>query len=289
MRSRTVAAGVSLVLLAGLAVYLGSRVAHGDLPLPVRACTVYEAGDGESGGNVRKVRLTGEQMANAATIAAVGLRRRLPERAIVVALATAFQESGLKNLPYGDRDSVGLFQQRPSQGWGTVDQIMDPRYAAERFYAALEKVPGWERMRVTDAAQAVQRSAFPDAYQKWADDAAVLASALVGNTGGTVACSVASRPAMRGSAAAAALTNQLILDWGELETVTPAELLGVALPVTDARTGWRYAHWLVSHAGQHGIKRVQFGDRQWTAKDGAWSPAPESSDDLVIAEVFAET
>lgn len=275
---------VSLVLLAGFAVYAVDRIRHNWLPIPglSRSCTVYEAGQDRGG---RTVRLSSEQMANAATIAAVGIRRDLPERAIVIALATAFQESSLENLPYGDRDSVGLFQQRPSQGWGTVEQIMDPRYAAEQFYAALEKVRGWETLRVTDAAQAVQRSAFPEAYEKWADDAAVLAGALVGRTSATVACSVAAKPAIRGSAAATALTEQFHLDWGR-NTVRPDDLLGVAVPVTDAQAGWRYAHWLVSHAGDHGVKRVRFGDLEWTAAAGSWSRSAEAGMELVIAEVF---
>ncbi len=134
------------------------------------------------------VRLDADQMANAATIAAVGLTRGLPERAVVVALATALQESELNNLSGGDRDSVGLFQQRPSQGWGTAEQIRDPRYAASAFYDQLVKVRGWEDMRVTEAAQRVQRSAFPEAYQKWADEAQVLAEALVGTAYGAVMC-----------------------------------------------------------------------------------------------------
>src|SRR3712207_121965 len=132
-------------------------------------CTVRA--DGE-------VTLDAVQMANAATISAVGVRRKMPERAVVVALATALQESKLENLDTGDRDSVGLFQQRPSQGWGSEEQIQDPRYAAEKFYAALKKVKGWKKMRVTDAAQKVQRSAYPNAYEKWADESEVLARAL---------------------------------------------------------------------------------------------------------------
>src|SRR6188768_4086943 len=113
-------------------------------------------------------------MANAATIAAVGLTKKVPDRAIVVALATSLQESKLENLSGGDRDSIGLFQQRPSQGWGKPEQISDPRYAATKFYNALLKVKNWQGMRVTEAAQRVQRSAFPEAYEKWADDAQVL-------------------------------------------------------------------------------------------------------------------
>jgi hypothetical protein len=285
VRARVLVTLVSLALLAGFAVLAVDRIRHGRLPIPGlnRNCTVYEASQDRGG---RTVRLSSEQMANAATIAAVGIRRNLPERAIVVALATAFQESGLENLPYGDRDSVGLFQQRPSQGWGTVEQIMDPRYAAEQFYTALEKVRGWEMLRVTEAAQAVQRSAFPEAYEKWADDAAVLAGALVGRTSGAVACSVTAKPAIRGSAAATALIEQFHLDWGHLKTVTPGDLLGVAVPVTDAQAGWRYAHWLVSHADDHGVKRVRFGDLEWTAAAGSWSRTAEAGMDLVIAEVF---
>ncbi len=163
-------------------------------------------------------------MANAATIAAIGVRRKMPERAVVVALATAFQESKLENLAGGDRDSIGLFQQRPSQGWGTPEQIRDPRYAANRFYAALKKVPDWEQMRVTVAAQAVQRSAFPEAYEQWADDSAVLTRALLGNATGAVACTVARDPVIRGAAAAAALTTGLKLDWGRLETASSGRL-----------------------------------------------------------------
>lgn len=290
MRTRAIAITVSLVVLAGFAVYVSRQVIDGNLPFSRsgRVCAVYEAGQDKATDGARTVRLNSEQMANAATIAAVGIRRQLPERAVVVALATAFQESSLRNLPDGDRDSVGLFQQRPSQGWGTVQQIRDPRYAAEQFYAALEKVRGWERMRITDAAQAVQRSAFPEAYEKWADDAAVLASALVGRTRGAVACSVPREPTKRGSAAVASLADQLALDWGQSGTTEPVDLLGVAVPVSDAQVGWRYAHWLVSHANQHGVKRVQFGDLQWTAQDGIWSQAAGPAEDLVIAEVFGD-
>jgi hypothetical protein len=127
----------------------------------------------------QKLGLDDEQIANAATITEVGLALEMPERAVVVALATAMQESNLRNLDYGDRDSLGLFQQRPSQGWGTQEQVQDPEYAARSFYQTLRKVDGWPEMRVTDAAQRVQISAFPEAYQKWAEDAELLATALL--------------------------------------------------------------------------------------------------------------
>jgi hypothetical protein len=122
--------------------------------------------------------LTAEQVANAKIIADVGRQRGLPDRAIVIALATAQQESRLRNLDYGDRDSLGLFQQRPSSGWGTDAQVQDPVYAANRFYDHLVEVPGWETARLTDAAQSVQRSAFSEAYQQWEAMATDLTNAL---------------------------------------------------------------------------------------------------------------
>ena len=122
--------------------------------------------------------VTAEQAANAAKIAAVGRSRGLPDRAVVIALATAMQESGLRNLDYGDRDSLGLFQQRPSQGWGTPAQVRDPVHAAGTFYARLVTVPGWQTGRLTDVAQRVQRSGFPEAYQKHEAMAVALTAAL---------------------------------------------------------------------------------------------------------------
>jgi hypothetical protein len=124
--------------------------------------------------------LTSEQVANAATIAQVARDRGLPERAVVIALATAQQESRLRNLDYGDRDSLGLFQQRPSSGWGTEAQVQDPVYAANKFYDHLVEVPGWENGRLTEVAQRVQRSAWPEAYQQWEPMATALATALSG-------------------------------------------------------------------------------------------------------------
>lgn len=127
------------------------------------------------------VTVTPEQVGNAAIIAQVGRDRGLPERAVVIALATAQQESRLRNLDYGDRDSLGLFQQRPSQGWGTEAQVQDPVYAAGKFYDWLVTVPDWETRRLTEVADAVQRSAFPEAYEQWAGMAVELTIALNAN------------------------------------------------------------------------------------------------------------
>ncbi|GLY21037.1 hypothetical protein Misp04_07690 [Micromonospora sp. NBRC 101691] len=277
------ATGLVVAIIASIGIYLVIRNVGDDIRLPIagRSCTVRADGH---------VRLNAEQMANAATIAAIGIQRKMPERAVVVALATAFQESGLENLPDGDRDSIGLFQQRPSQGWGTPEQISDPRYAANKFYAGLKKVRGWQEMRVTDAAQAVQRSAFPEAYEKWADESEVLTRALLGDVTAAVACTVGRTPVMRGAAAAAALTQNLTLDWGLPEAVNPAELTGLTVPAADPRDGWRYAHWLVSHAHDHGVRRVLFADLEWTADRGTWSRVSdrERQDARVVAEVFDE-
>jgi murein DD-endopeptidase MepM/ murein hydrolase activator NlpD len=119
-----------------------------------------------------------DQIANATTIIAVGAQRGIPVRGQVIALATAMQESGLRSLPGGDHDSVGLFQQRPSQGWGSPQQLQDPAYAAGKFYDKLTTVTGWQQLPLTEAAQAVQVSAYPDAYAKWEDDATALATAI---------------------------------------------------------------------------------------------------------------
>ncbi|WP_327071847.1 C40 family peptidase [Kitasatospora sp. NBC_01302] len=106
----------------------------------------------------------GEQIPNARAIVATGAQMGVPARGQVIALAVALQESGLRNLTGGDRDSLGLFQQRPSQGWGTREQILDPVYASQKFYGALLAVPGWQQLPLTVAAQRVQQSAYPDAY-----------------------------------------------------------------------------------------------------------------------------
>ncbi|MFE1407842.1 C40 family peptidase [Streptomyces sp. NPDC058770] len=141
---------------------------------------VAEILDGASGKDVHLegLDLPAEQVPNAQTIVATGISLDIPKKGQVIALATAMQESRLRNLNYGDRDSLGLFQQRPSQGWGTAQQIRDPVYASERFYKALLKVDGWQQMTVTQAAQAVQKSGLPDAYAQWESLATALQEAI---------------------------------------------------------------------------------------------------------------
>jgi cell wall-associated NlpC family hydrolase len=134
-----------------------------------------------AGKTVDGITLDAAQIGNAQVIYDVAGGMQLPQQAAVIGIATAMQESKLENISYGDRDSLGLFQQRPSQGWGTPAEIMQPTYAATKFYDSLTQVPGWQSLPVTVAAQDVQRSADPDAYAQWQQ----LATGLVDTFSGT--------------------------------------------------------------------------------------------------------
>ncbi|MYR25810.1 MULTISPECIES: hypothetical protein [unclassified Streptomyces] len=181
-RRRLLRYGAALTVSCALAGYLVVRFGP-DAQHARPGCEVVSADGGRT-----TYSFGADQAVNAATIAAVGTSRGMPERAVTIALATALQESGLRNLDHGDRDSVGLFQQRPSQGWGTVAQIMDPVYSAGKFYQRLDKVDGYASLPLTVAAQKVQRSAFPDAYAKHEPDAALLAAALTGRAAASLTC-----------------------------------------------------------------------------------------------------
>jgi hypothetical protein len=133
-------------------------------------------------GGQSTVPLSGEQKDNAKAIVEATKKAGMDERAAVVAIATSLQESKLENLGHlGDRndhDSQGLFQQRPSSGWGTVEQITDPEYATTAFLNGLKGVDGWQDMPLTEAAQTVQVSAYPDHYAQWEKQAADLVAEL---------------------------------------------------------------------------------------------------------------
>ncbi|MFE0187992.1 C40 family peptidase [Streptomyces sp. NPDC058989] len=194
MKALAAAIGVvvlSPLLLAGTAVMMASSseaaqsqvslpCLNGDADTDTVAKQVTKILDGASGKGIRikGLDLAAEQVPNARTIVATGLSLDVPKKGQIIAIATAMQESRLRNLGYGDRDSLGLFQQRPSQGWGTAQQIRDPVYASEQFYKHLLKVNGWQQMAVAQGAQAVQASGFPDAYAKWEDLATALQKAI---------------------------------------------------------------------------------------------------------------
>jgi cell wall-associated NlpC family hydrolase len=124
-------------------------------------------------------RLTEEQRGNVAKIIAIGKKRKLPGRAWQVAIQAGMTESGLRSLDYGDRDSLGIFQMRPSMGWGTPEEVTDPEYAINKFYDVLEQVPNWRQQRPGESAQDVERSAFPDRYHEWEP----MAAHLIGKVG----------------------------------------------------------------------------------------------------------
>jgi hypothetical protein len=263
------------------------------------------------------VELDLEQSRYAALIAALSVRRGMPARAATVALATAYQESDLRNVEYGDRDSVGLFQQRPSQGWGSREQILDPYYAIEAFYDALSRVEGYASMPVTQAAQEVQRSGFPEAYADHEDDARVLASALTGNSRAAFWCVVDDdqdqlSPDLDDSGLtqrAATVRDDLVRTFGEVALggfapggVRDGHMAGSAhyegraidvfvRPVSqeNKRQGWAVASYLVAQADRLGIATVIFDDRVWRAgdpSDGGWQdyrvPTGARGDRLIL-------
>ena len=175
-----VAIGAALLLFLGVGLIisfggLGGRGAVSSCGTPFGAV----ADDSITPRVTNAGQLTDEQRQNAAVIIGVAKGMNLPPKAWVIALATAMQESGLRNLGYGDRDSLGLFQQRPSSGWGSGDQVVDPTYATKKFLAALQQVPNWPALPLTKAAQAVQRSAFPNAYAQWEPMAKKLVTAML--------------------------------------------------------------------------------------------------------------
>ncbi len=231
-------------------------------PRPTRsACTIPTAP------GTAPVTLSPEQAQNAVIITAVGVRRGMPDHAVTVALAAALQESHLLNLPYGDRDSLGLFQQRPSQGWGTAAQVLDPVYAAGAFYDHLVQVPGWESLPVTEAAQLVQGSATPDAYARWEPEARSLAIATTGERPAALTCQLSGF----GGAPPPA---------GALATAAVAQLGPHALGrPTSNKQGWQFAAWAVAHAYNYHLTSVSYAGSQWTWNSTAttWSPAPAST------------
>ncbi|RKE20981.1 hypothetical protein [Streptomyces sp. TLI_171] len=243
--------------------------------------------------------------ANAATITAVAMSRGLPERAVTISLATAIQESKLRNLEGGDRDSVGLFQQRPSQGWGTVEQIMDPVYSTNKFLDALVKVNGYAQMPLTDAAQQVQRSGYPQAYAKHEGSAMLLSAVLTGREPASLNCVVHELPAPDAAASPAGVEERVRREFGKAVAVgpdakpakDPREVLAFSPQVTAstagsggaAQTGWALAHWAVARAADLGIGQVAYDGKVWRVdrpNDG-WKPLAVAPSDRVLVTLGA--
>lgn len=226
-----------------------------------------------------------EQAKWSSLIAAIGIRRGLPPRAATIAIATAFQESKLHNIDYGDRDSVGLFQQRPSQGWGTPEQIQDPHYAIGKFFDGLVKIKGYASMEITKAAQKVQRSAHPGAYAQHEDTARALASSLTGYSPAGFTCQV--NEAGRGNATS--VDDRAQGAFGEIAVTIDRDSLAYPMsgpPANQRARGWALAHFLVANAADLDITSVSFRGRSWTAQDSpkGWVKNPDAEAGTVRAE-----
>jgi hypothetical protein len=223
-----------------------------------------------------------DQMANVAIISGVAMKRRLPARAATIALATARQESKFRNLSYGDRDSQGLFQQRPSQGWGTVEQVRDPVYASNAFYDALVKIDGYQGLEITDVAQRVQRSAYPQAYADHEPEGRVYASALSGNSRAALTCSLdpGDRPA--GAAGVAPFQKALTREQQAVQVDRLAG--GVRLRASGPKATWSLAQWSVASAQRLGVARVYADGQVWSrAKpDAGWASSGASGSGVVV-------
>lgn len=246
-RSRRLLLTLAAAAVVGVGAYL---VAHVVLVGSVAPECAVTAGSG-------RYLLDPDQAANAATIAGVGKRLGAPDHAVTVAIATALQESKLRNVDHGDLDSLGLFQQRPSQGWGTAAQVSDPTYAAAAFYRRLLQVPHWESLPVADAAQEVQRSAAGSAYADWEPQARAIAMATTGEVTAGLSCRYDSP---QGKAAPAALRAAMAKALGAARTS--------ALP--SSLDPWTTASWLVANAYGFGADAVSFDGWTWTADSGRW-------------------
>ncbi len=264
---------IVLVIIAALlgALAYGAYTVYQRFVVQVLTIPGCQAGFGDNA-----VALDFGQAADAATIAGVAVRDHLPARALTIAYATGWQESKLENLTYGDRDSVGIFQQRPSEGWGTTAQLEDPAYATQAFFNKLVKVTDYQTIPVYQAAQDVQASAYGYAYQQYAPTGELMAADFTATPHGVTcwyspdaqaaAQNISPRLNLTGAAreldhvfgtpgeAGSALTGVTRLSAGPADKVT-----------TVSGAGWTVANWLVANASSYGITRVSYDGYRWTA------------------------
>jgi hypothetical protein len=268
--------------LAGAASYAGLTVyRHISASLILPGC--------QAGSGANALPLDPGQAPVAATIAGVAARMGLPTRAVEVAYATALQESKLTNVPYGDRDSVGVFQQRPSQGWGTVTQLQDPEYASTAFFSALVKVPGYQGLPVDVAAQDVQHSADGSAYAQWASTASSLATAYV-KTPHAVTCWYT--PAANTSADLASAATGLVHVFGPTGAASDGAVMQAVKPGRSGLevrvrpgNGWTVANWLMANASVYGLTKVSYDGWEWSASltESAWQAVPGDNAGSILA------
>jgi hypothetical protein len=245
---------LALVIAAGVGAFWFLRARNLTEPVPGQERCVATA-------SKRSTVLDLEQAHFASIIAGVSVRRGLPSRAASIAIATAYQETGIRNLDYGDRDSVGLFQQRPSQGWGTRQQLMDPYYATGKFYDALIKIKNWESADINDVAQKVQFSGHPEAYSDHEADARVLASALTGQSPAGFSC--LDRSGTPGDAKE--LHSALQRTFGNIDDSADGSV--ITIRADSGRLAWAYAHYAVANADLYGVTTVKIKNRSWQTQD----------------------
>src|SRR5215469_12013507 len=258
-RHRLVAVILVAVVGLGAGIYVAAR--HAPQILGETGCT---AGAGHSA-----IALDPEQAQLAATIAGVAHQRRMPSRAVTVAYAAAMQETKLHNLDYGDRDSVGVFQQRPSEGWGPASKLIDPVYASTKFFQALSRVHDYRQLPVYKAAQAVQHSADGSAYAQYQHLAVRLTAAFTGASPRAVWCWPPGGTA--GTAQFTAARRALVQTFGQLpahSAATPGDARSLLVRASQATVGWAVAAWLVTHAAQYRLRDVSFAGFQWNASQG---------------------
>lgn len=229
--------------------------------------------------------MTIDQTENAATVGGVAFSLNMPRQAVTVAYATVWQESTFYNVEYGDRDSLGLFQQRPSQEWGEPEEILDPVQSSRSFYYALADIEGWRELPVHEAAQQVQRSADGWAYDQHEDLSERMSEALVGDLGPMVTC-------WYDDEGLAELQQAEPDPEGAREEL--ARVFGAdskELPLIEAPQtgdlGWAMALWSVVHAEQYGLTTVAYDGHRWTASDGVegaedWTDTEGAEDGLVL-------
>src|SRR5215469_5817134 len=271
---------IVIAVLLGVGAYFGYS-AYQRFVVQVLAVPGCQAGTGQNA-----IPLDFGQAADAATVAGVAVREQLPTRALTIAYATAFQESKLENLGYGDRDSVGIFQQRPSQGWGTAAQLQDPAYATRAFFNALVQVPNYTSLPVDQAAQDVQRSADGSAYEQYAQTGAALAAYFTA-TPHAVTCwyspqTQASNLGISANLNLKAADSGLTDAFGQPGAGKAVQAISTARAGTSgtfkvpAASGWAVANWLVANAGNYGITQVRYRGYRWKAglTETSWQPDP---------------
>lgn len=306
MRALGLLGGAALAALVALVVAV-TGIGLGESTARASSGATCRITDPGSGAEPDLLQLDPAQVHNAQIIVGVGVGLGLPARASVIALAAARQESGLHNLNYGDRDSLGLFQMRPSMGWGSPEHLMDPVYAATQFYEHLVGVGNWQELPVSVAAQAVERSAYPNAYAKWEALATALTAALLERGAAKITCISDDAPSARSSSGewpaermnSQGLTPRTAYVKNLIENAFDEHDIGgfcpggctsghipgsdhytghaidvMILPYTDAdrvAKGWRIVDWLVANADQLAIKYVIYRARYWSPGTG-WEP-----------------